>query len=95
MVAPRRDTGRRAGRPRHPAATPYHRNVGYLGVLPELRGRGYVDDILGDITRFHAAEGADRITATTDVPNTPMAKAFERANYRMTEVRMVFKAPAS
>lgn len=78
-----------------PSATPYHRNVGYLGVLPELRGRGYVDDILGDITRFHAAEGADRITATTDVPNTPMAKAFERANYRMTEVRMVFKAPAS
>lgn len=69
--------------------------MGYLGVLPELRGRGYVDDILGDITRFHAAEGADRITATTDVPNTPMAKAFERANYRMTEVRMVFKAPAS
>ncbi len=77
-----------------PSATPYHRNVGYLGVLPELRGQGYVDDLLGEITRFHAAEGADRITATTDVPNTPMAAAFDRANYQVTEVRIVFTAPA-
>jgi hypothetical protein len=29
----------------------------------------------------HAADGADRITATTDVPNTLMAAAFDRANY--------------
>jgi RimJ/RimL family protein N-acetyltransferase len=56
-----------------PSATPYHRNVGYLGVVPELRGHGYVDDLLGEITRVHAADGADRITATTDVPNAPMA----------------------
>ena len=58
-----------------PSATPYNRNVGYLGVVPELRGRRYVDDILGEITRVHAADGADRITATTDVANTPMAAA--------------------
>ncbi|MGL5816160.1 MAG: GNAT family N-acetyltransferase [Phycicoccus sp.] len=77
-----------------PSATPYHRNVGYLGVVPELRGCRYVDDILGEITRVHAADGADRITATTDVPNTPMAAAFTRANYQVTEVRMVFEAPA-
>ena len=76
-----------------PSATPYHRNVGYLGVVPEMRGRGYVDDLLGEITRTHAAGGADRITATTDVSNTPMAAAFDRANYRLTEVRMVFAAP--
>ncbi|HEY7143633.1 MAG TPA: GNAT family N-acetyltransferase [Streptosporangiaceae bacterium] len=77
-----------------PSATPYHRNVGYLGVVPELRGRGYVDDLLGEITRIHAADGADRITATTDVPNTPMAAAFDRANYQVTQVRMIFQ-PAS
>lgn len=75
-----------------PSATPYHRNVGYLGVVPKLRGRGYVDDLLGEITRVHAADGADRITATTDVPNVPMAAAFDRANYKVTEVRMVFEA---
>lgn len=77
-----------------PSATPYHRNVGYLGVVPELRGRGYVDDLLGEITRIHAADGADRITATTDIGNTPMAAAFDRANYQVTEIRMVFQAPS-
>ncbi|WP_047890111.1 N-acetyltransferase [Rhodococcus sp. ARP2] len=77
-----------------PSATPYHRNVGYLGVVPELRGCRYVDDILCEITRVHAADGANRITETTDVPNTPMAAAFKRANYQVTEVRMVFEAPA-
>jgi RimJ/RimL family protein N-acetyltransferase len=77
-----------------PSATPYHRNVGYLGVVPELRGRGYVDDLLGEITRFHAADGADCITATTDVPNAPMAAAFDRANYQVTDVVMVFQAPS-
>lgn len=77
-----------------PSATPYHRNVGYLGVVPELRGRGYVDDLLGEITRIHAADGSDRITATTDVGNNPMSAAFDRANYQVTEVRMVFQAPS-
>ncbi|MEZ0091927.1 hypothetical protein ABH925_003099 [Streptacidiphilus sp. EB129] len=28
------------------SATPYHRNVGYLGVVPEQRGRGLIDEIL-------------------------------------------------
>jgi len=77
-----------------PSATPYHRNVGYLGVVPELRGRGYVDDLLGEITRLHATDGADCITATTDVSNAPMAAAFDRANYQVTEVVMVFQAPS-
>jgi RimJ/RimL family protein N-acetyltransferase len=76
-----------------PSATPYHRNVGYLGVVPELRGRGYGDDILGEITRVHAAAGADRITATTDVVNIAMAAAFDRAKYQVTEIRMIFEDP--
>lgn len=76
-----------------PSATPYHRNVGYLGVLPSHRGRGLVDDLLGEVTRIHAHAGADRITATTDMTNLPMAAAFERADYQLTEVRLVLEAP--
>lgn len=76
-----------------PSATPYNRNAGYLGVVPEMRGRGYIDEVLSEITRIHAADGADRITATTDVSNIPMAAAFDRANYRVTEARMIFEAP--
>ncbi|MCB5163401.1 GNAT family N-acetyltransferase [Streptomyces bambusae] len=74
-----------------PSATPYARNVGYLGVLPELRGRGLIDDLLAWITRFHAEAGADRITATTDRVNAPMANAFARAGYETTEIRINFE----
>ncbi|MGW1467633.1 GNAT family N-acetyltransferase [Streptomyces sp. NPDC002308] len=76
-----------------PSATPYNRNVGYLGVVPELRGRGYVSEILAAITRFQAEDGAERITATTDLGNRPMAAAFTRAGYRTTETRLIFSAP--
>ncbi|MFI7352924.1 GNAT family N-acetyltransferase [Streptomyces avidinii] len=76
-----------------PSATPYHRNVGYLGVVPEQRGQGLIDEILGEITRFHAAAGAERITATTDTVNVPMAAAFDRAGYEVTEIRLVLEAP--
>jgi len=77
-----------------PNRNPYGPVVGYLGVVPELRGRRYIDDILAEITRFHAAKGAPRITATTDMTNVPMAAAFERAGYRNYEVRLVASAPA-
>lgn len=76
-----------------PSATPYHRNVGYLGVLPSHRGRGLVDDLLGEVTRIHAEAGADLITATTDMTNLPMAAAFDRAGYLVTEIRLVLEAP--
>ena len=78
-----------------PSATPYHRNVGYLAVLPSYRGQGLVDDLLGEVTRIHAEAGAERITATTDMTNLPMAAAFDRASYQITEVRLVLEAPPS
>lgn len=76
-----------------PSATPYNRNVGYLGVVPEQRGQGLIDEILAEITRFHASEGAERVTATTDTTNVPMAAAFDRAGYEVTEIRIVLEAP--
>jgi RimJ/RimL family protein N-acetyltransferase len=74
-----------------PSATPYARNVGYLGVLPAHRGHGLVNDLLAEVTRFHAEAGADRITATTDVTNTPMAAAFDRAGYRVSQTRLMLE----
>ncbi len=76
-----------------PSATPTNRNVGYLAVLPQFRGRRYVDEILAFITRFHAEHGAERITATTDAVNTPMAAAFRRAGYRGIETRLDLTGP--
>ncbi|MBT2440944.1 GNAT family N-acetyltransferase [Streptomyces sp. ISL-36] len=78
-----------------PSRTPYSPNVGYLGVVPELRGQRYIDDVLGEITRFHAGEGAERITATTDSTNVPMANAFRRGGYRVSEIRVILASRAA
>ncbi|NJP94644.1 GNAT family N-acetyltransferase [Nonomuraea sp. FMUSA5-5] len=66
--------------------------VGYLGVVPEQRGHGYVNDLLAEITRFHAERGVQRIAADTDAGNVPMARAFERAGYRNFAIRLVLSA---
>ncbi|MDO5712430.1 MAG: GNAT family N-acetyltransferase, partial [Micrococcales bacterium] len=70
------------------------RNVGYLGVLPAHRGHGFVADLVAEVTSFHGAAGAARITATTDVGNTPMARAFARHGYRNVETRLDLEPPA-
>ncbi|WP_200308742.1 GNAT family N-acetyltransferase [Streptomyces adelaidensis] len=68
--------------------------VGYLGVLPARRGHGYVDDLLAEITRLLAEEaGADLVRADTDLPNRPMAAAFDRVGYRNFARRLVLSAP--
>jgi ribosomal protein S18 acetylase RimI-like enzyme len=56
-------------------------NVGFIGVVPERRGHGYVDDLLGECTRLLVAEGAVEIVGGTDLGNLPMAAAFRRAGY--------------
>jgi RimJ/RimL family protein N-acetyltransferase len=67
--------------------------VGYLGVVPEHRGHGYVDEILAEVTRVLVAEtGAKTIHADTDLENRPMAAAFERAGYRIIGRRLVLSA---
>jgi RimJ/RimL family protein N-acetyltransferase len=76
-----------------PSRNAHGSSVGYLGVVPELRGQNYIDVILAEITRFHAAAGAERIVASTDMTNVPMAAAFERAGYRSYGIRLVLSAP--
>lgn len=64
-----------------PAHNGYNAIIAYIGVLPEHRGRGYVDDLLVEGTRILAATNVLRIRASTDLGNVPMAKAFERCGY--------------
>ena len=63
------------------ARNDYNPIVAYLAVLPQHRGRGYVDAILAEGTRILAAQNVARIRAATDLGNTPMAEAFRRAGY--------------
>lgn len=67
--------------------------VGYLGVVPELRGRGLINDLLAEVTHQLAETGAEHIRADTDFGNVPMAKSFERQGYRKFAVRRVLSFP--
>ena len=69
-----------------PAEPPAFLTIFYVGVVPEMRGRGYVDDLLaaGTVTLLQARanDGAGKpLLADTDVANAPMAAAFERAGW--------------
>ena len=64
-----------------PARNVYNAVIAYLGVLPDHRGHGYVDDLLAAGTRILAEQDVPRVRASTDVPNVPMAAAFARAGY--------------
>ncbi|HEV8190477.1 MAG TPA: GNAT family N-acetyltransferase, partial [Ktedonobacterales bacterium] len=64
-----------------PTMSPTAATIGYIGVVPEQRGQGYIDDLLAQLTRTLAQASAERIIADTDVGNFPMAGAFRRAGY--------------
>ncbi|GAA1859289.1 GNAT family N-acetyltransferase [Asanoa iriomotensis] len=68
-----------------PARNSYNPIIAYIGVVPDHRGHGYIDELLAEGTRVLAAEGVPRIRAATDVGNVPMAKAFARAGYAVFE----------
>jgi ribosomal protein S18 acetylase RimI-like enzyme len=64
-----------------PARNPTSAVINFIGVVPEHRGRGYVDDLLVEGTATLHAAGAERVRADTDTRNLPMALAFRRAGY--------------
>lgn len=64
-----------------PTKSPTAATIGYIGVVPEQRGQGYIDDLLAQLTRTLMQANAERIIADTDVGNFPMAAAFRRAGY--------------
>ncbi|WP_073816111.1 GNAT family N-acetyltransferase [Kitasatospora sp. CB01950] len=67
--------------------------VGYLGVLPEFRGRGFVAEILAEITRILATEAKETVVrADTDLTNHPMIAAFELLGYSEIARRLVLSA---
>jgi GNAT superfamily N-acetyltransferase len=67
-----------------PAQPPGFLTLIYIGVVPEMRGRGYVNDLLasGTATLLKARSKDDKPPiADTDMANVPMAAAFERAGW--------------
>jgi RimJ/RimL family protein N-acetyltransferase len=67
-----------------PAEPPGFLTIFYVGVVPNMRGRGYVHDLLavGTATLLEANRNEKPLIADTDVSNEPMAAAFERAGWK-------------
>ncbi|MBD2777487.1 GNAT family N-acetyltransferase [Iningainema tapete] len=65
--------------------------IGYIGVIPEYRGQGYVNDLLAQGTLSLKADGALRVRADTDINNTPMILAFQRAGYKQFALRREYR----
>jgi GNAT superfamily N-acetyltransferase len=69
-----------------PAEPPGFLTIFYVGVVPEMRGQGYVDDLLAagtaTLLEVRRSGGNEKpLRADTDVANGPMATAFERAGW--------------
>ncbi|MFE2250813.1 GNAT family N-acetyltransferase [Streptomyces lavendulae] len=65
--------------------------IAYIGLVPEYRGRGHVDQLLAEGTHILAATGVDEVWATTDHGNAPMAAAFARSGYRNDDAMLIYR----
>jgi RimJ/RimL family protein N-acetyltransferase len=75
-----------------PTGAPSFVTIGYIGVVPEQRGHGHVNDLLARGTATLRRIAADTIIrADTDVSNAPMAAAFERAGYSRFATRREYE----
>jgi RimJ/RimL family protein N-acetyltransferase len=53
----------------------------HVGVLPEHRGLGYIDELLAACNEAALRRGFDRVLSDVDVLNEPMKAAMERAGH--------------
>jgi RimJ/RimL family protein N-acetyltransferase/GNAT superfamily N-acetyltransferase len=74
-----------------PALAPGFGTIGYIGVVPEQRGRGYIHELLARGTTTLFGTGMPILRADTDLDNTPMAAAFERGGWSSTGTRREYE----
>ncbi|MFF6873245.1 MULTISPECIES: GNAT family N-acetyltransferase [unclassified Streptomyces] len=73
-----------------PAHNPSGPTVGFIGVVPEQRGRGYAYDLLAECTHLLVEQGAEFIGGATDRGNFPMAANFAKAGFPVVRERVNF-----
>lgn len=76
-----------------PAENPSVPVLGFVGVAPDHRGKGYAGSAVVRGTRVLAASGATEIRGDCDAANTAMAKAFGKAGYANFANRLEFNRP--
>jgi ribosomal protein S18 acetylase RimI-like enzyme len=60
---------------------PSRGTIMHIGVVPEQRGRGYVNELLRACNEAALRRGFDRVLSDVDVENQPMKAAMERAGH--------------
>jgi ribosomal protein S18 acetylase RimI-like enzyme len=65
--------------------------IGFVGVVPEQRGRGFAVDLVRRGTEVLVESGATEIRGDCDRDNIGMVKAFERAGYRQFARRRTYR----
>ncbi len=69
--------------------------IGYIGVVPEQRGHGYINDILAQSMSVMIQDGIKTIICDTDQLNAPMIAAFKRQGYDYTGTVWVYHTELS
>jgi ribosomal protein S18 acetylase RimI-like enzyme len=77
------------------ARAPSSAVIGYVGVVPEQRGRGLAAQLVRRGTDQLVASGATEIRGDCDRDNVAMVKAFQRAGYEQTARRRTYRRPLS
>jgi RimJ/RimL family protein N-acetyltransferase len=65
--------------------------IAYVGIVPELRGRGLAPQLVRRGTKRLLESGADEIRGDCDRDNIGMIKAFERAGYEEFARRRTYR----
>lgn len=74
-----------------PTQLPSAAMIGYIGVAPEMRGKGYGEVLLVRGTATLLKSGAPLVRGDTDGDNRPMAKVFRNVGYRQFATRRELK----
>jgi RimJ/RimL family protein N-acetyltransferase len=65
-------------------------SIGYIGVVPEQRGHGYIHDLLAAGVALIRDSGLNSVVCDTDSLNAPMHHAFERMGFAHTGTVWVY-----
>jgi RimJ/RimL family protein N-acetyltransferase len=74
-----------------PASNPSMAVIGYVGIVPEHRGRGLASQLVRRGTEQLVKSGASEIGGDCDRGNLGMVKAFERAGYERVARRRTYQ----
>lgn len=65
--------------------------INYIGVVPQKRGQGFVDDLLINGTMTLKEYGNDDVMGDIDINNFPMEQALIRVGYKFRKPELVMK----